>query len=141
MYPSASAGNPVKTVLRNGALIDSLGDEVVADGIAWMPIRSPNGQTGYIRGDTRVGTPSRFYYFRHVSSFYFWNLWIGAFIFVCGVVLTLGGYLFARYVIGGGIFFIFYGMILTGFGQFFVALRRLNVEIAIQRRKYRERLR
>jgi hypothetical protein len=67
MYLSASADSGMATLCK-GLLIESVGDEVIADGVSWLPIKFPLGQTGYIRRDTRLSPPSRFFYLRNVSS-------------------------------------------------------------------------
>jgi hypothetical protein len=70
MYPSASVKPGPKATLVQGVLIECIGDVVEADGIRWLPIKSPHGQTGYIRDDTKRAPPSRFYYFRMVPRIY-----------------------------------------------------------------------
>jgi len=60
MYQSASVGSPVRTKLIKGSLIECVDCEIEADGIRWIPIRSPHGQTGFIRGDVKTSKPFRY---------------------------------------------------------------------------------
>ena len=138
MRQSASAASLLKATLPKGVLIEQIGDELGAEGKQWIPIRSPHGQTGYIAADCRMAPPSRLYWLRLVPRRYFWNLWLGVPQLLVGLVITSVSLLSIQTGRGGWIIF-YYGPIFTGGAQITLAVTQLREQIAIQRRKHRER--
>jgi hypothetical protein len=139
MRTSASEKSDIKDTVLKGQLIECVGDVVKADGVEWQPVKSLRGESGYIPGNSRLSEPSRFYYMRQISRVHFINVWAGAVEFLLGMGLTLGTFFLAVNGLTDGWFVFFYGLIFVGAVHFLLAVRRLRIEMDIQRRIFRDR--